>query len=106
MQAYNFLNALIKILKEHGYILPETKEEMDAFDASKNSKAIPPIPKEVDDPIATLQRGYSKPKPLSSELDEETSAAFLAMAARSGKEIPDHVRKKMNEDRRNSSNEK
>jgi hypothetical protein len=97
---------VLKFLGENGFILPENKKEMDSFlKICEESKF--EIPKSLNDPLAILKRGIINPSSEYSANNEDSLSIEinLAQAAREGKEIPDHVKKKM-EEKRNNINSK
>ncbi len=95
---------LSRVLRTSGYHLPVHESEVEAFEKNlrcdDDSK-----PADWNDPLKILQRGkISKVNILAPNVDADT-IENLSMAARDGKEISDAVRKRMNDDRKNSREE-
>jgi len=81
-----------------GWVLPETDEEVAA--AEESSAETPPLPSELIDPYAVLQRAQSGPKLLAKVTHSTPEIeANLARAAREGGEIPPDVENLMEADR-------
>lgn len=98
-----FEEQLRNALKETGYLLPESLEELEQFEKyALDRKLSPPMPEELKDPSYILSKGYSNPCPISDNHTNEEVPDFLAIAARSGNSIPDHIREKMRCDRENA----
>jgi hypothetical protein len=89
---------LLSALRQRGFIVPKTEQDIDAFEQAIKEHNIPPLPTDLNDPAAILKRGYSHRSPqLATEPDEDVTD--LARAARDGKAIPQSVLDKMKKDR-------
>jgi hypothetical protein len=92
---------LSKILRTGGYNLPIDESEVEDFERNleekKDSK-----PADWDNPLIILSRGKITQVELTPSEGDVYTVNNLSMAAREGKVISDEIRKKMNEDRKNS----
>jgi hypothetical protein len=88
----------ISALRQRGFIVPKTEEDVDAFEQAIKKHDIPPLPPGLDDPATILNRGYSH-RPLKLTTDRNQDIVDLARAARDGKSIPQSVLDKMKKDR-------
>lgn len=89
---------LLSALRQKGFIVPKTEQDVDAFEEAIKHHNIPPLPADLDDPEALLKRSYSHHTPrLATGQNEDV--ADLARAAREGKVIPQSVLDKMKKDR-------
>lgn len=102
MSSNNYKVDLARVFRTNGYLLPANEDEVLAFE--KHLEPIKETPRDWDDPIQIIKRGKKYNIPISNSTPDNDTVSNLAMAARDGKEITDAVRKKMNDDRRNSSN--
>lgn len=89
---------LLSALRQRGFIVPKTEEDIDTFEQAIKEHNIPPLPADLDDPEAILKRGYSH-RPLKLATDQNDDFTALARAARDGKTIPQSVLDKMKKDR-------
>ncbi len=83
-------------LKSHGYLFPETDEQMTIFE--KNIVDIP-LPKEFESPEFVFngkRRVYAQKKIL---IDNSVGERNWAIAARGGNEIPEEILAKMKRDK-------
>lgn len=88
-------------LKVHGFVFPESDNEVEEF-RQKTMGKINPLPHELQDPRAVFKR---KSTPAVRRFEIQRSNEFvenLAMAAREGKAIPADVLQRMEEDRQRS----
>lgn len=88
-------------LKVHGFVFPESDDEVEEF-RQKTMGVINPLPEELQDPRAVFK---SKPTPAVRRFEIQHNNEFfenLAMAAREGKTIPADVLQRMEEDRQRS----
>ena len=95
---------LSKIFRVNGYHFPLKEEEVDAFEKNLILEERS-HPQDWENPLNILKRGKVNKVNLDVRTDFTETAARLSMAARDGNEIPDSVRKRMNEDRKNSPRE-
>jgi len=87
----DFEDYLTDALKSHGYLFPETDEQVAAFE--KNVEEAD-VPEELDSPDFIFETE-------SSETEKN-----WAIAARVGKEIPDDVLEKMKKDKKEARKKK
>ncbi|MEZ0542700.1 hypothetical protein [Fibrella arboris] len=88
-------------LKVHGFVFPESDDEVEAF-CQKNMGVINPLPEELRDPRAVF---ISNSTPVIRSFEVKRNNDFsenLAMAAREGKTIPADLLQRMEEDRQRS----
>ena len=87
---------LYKSLKTHGYLLPTSGEDVDAFEEA--TKDIP-VPDDLPNAMTILKRGYSTPH-IAAKGDDVYSRN-IAYAARNGKdeELPEDIIEQMNRDK-------
>lgn len=98
-----FEEQLKNALKDVGYLLPDSLEELEAFEKDIiQKKSLYPMPDQLNDPAYILSKGYSKPEPIRDQPCEEVKHDFLAMAARFGNHIPDTIKERMKRDRDNA----
>ncbi len=86
-------------MKEKGWIIPQTIEDVFKFEKelAKNPIDLPPELANTDDIFSRRPRGKLNVSSLpKSEMDADS---MFAQAARNGKEIPEDVREKMKQDR-------
>ena len=98
-----FEEQLKDALKVAGYLLPESLEELEAFDKNIEEKnPLYPFPDHLMDSAAILLKGFSTPEPLIEDTTEGIQEDFYAMAARFGNHLPDHIKERMKRDRDNA----
>lgn len=102
MSSNNYKIDFAKVLRTNGFLLPTNEEEVTSFESYLKESNVKP--KDWDNPLQILKRGKKYDVDFSNPMPDEEAISNLAMAAREGKEITDAIRKKMNEDRRNSNN--
>lgn len=91
---------LAKAFRTSGFLLPVEESEVDEFEKNLEEDSNKPL--DWDDPMKVISRGKIKKIELKNFNIDDSTVENLSMAARDGKEISDNVRKKMNEDRKNS----
>ena len=91
---------LAKALRTSGFLLPADESEVEAFEKNLEEDSNEPI--DWDNPLNIIARGKVKKVELKSPDVDEGSVENLSMAAREGKGISENVRKRMNEDRKQS----
>lgn len=91
---------LAKVFRTGGYLLPIDDSEVEAFE--NNIKAEKNKPSDWDNPLDIIARGKLKKVNLSKSMPDDAAIQNLSMAAREGRIISESIRKKMNEDRKNS----
>jgi hypothetical protein len=98
----DFERQLNNILKQYGYLFPDTDSQMTVFE--KNLENVP-LPKEFETPdfVFTEKRKQQKPKVIS--IDNSEAETNWAIAARDGKEITDDIWAKMKLDKENARKE-
>ncbi len=102
-----FEEQLKDALKKVGYLLPDSLEELEAYEKDFiQNKSLYPMPDQLNDPAYILGKGYSKPEPIRDQPCEEVQEDFLAMAARFGNHIPDNIKEQMKRDRDNAREKK
>lgn len=89
---------LLSALRQRGFIVPRTEQDIDVFEQAIKEHNIPPLPADLDDPDAILKRGYSQRR-LTLATEQNEDVTDLARAARDGKAIPQSVLDKMKKDR-------
>lgn len=92
----DFEQFLNESLKSHGFLFPETDEQMDKFLESVEAED---LPEELNDPMSifsTQKRELSFNIPL---IDNSEAEDNWAIAARGGNEISDTVMEQMKRDR-------
>lgn len=95
--------AFFKALKKHGYIFPESEEELKVLE-EKISMMHFEIPDKLNDPLEILKVGrIEKVSKVDSFYDAELEEN-LAQAAREGSNIPDDVWEQMEKDRKKEEN--
>jgi hypothetical protein len=94
-------HTLYQALKQHGLIVPDKEEDVDAFEEAISHLDIPPLPKHLENPSDFMDKPYSRPQKILSTLVQQDSFN-LARAARDGKKIPSSVLEKMRKDRDNA----
>ena len=89
-------------LRANGYLFPITIEQVNHLEANHKD-----IFKNVPSPVLSvndiLDRGVVSFKPILTNDINDEFAISLAQAAREGKEIPEEVRKQMEEDRKKAT---
>lgn len=93
---------LLSVLRQKGFIIPKTEDEVDAFEKALKDQDIPPLPAELDDPEAVFKIPPLRHPP---RLATEPDTTSLARAARDGSGIPQSVLDKMKKDRGNAEKE-
>lgn len=83
-----------------GYVFPTTPTEIEQFKSSNDTESI--SPPDWNDPLKILERGTQKFTGNISTNITDADIQNLAMAARQGKSIPNDVRQKMIEDKKNA----
>lgn len=91
-----------KVLRTNGYLLPNNENEVSAFES--NMETLNDLPVDWDNPLNILTRGKQYFVKLEKNTVDENTVKNLGMAAREGNSISETVRKKMNDDRKNSRN--
>ncbi|MFC5410678.1 hypothetical protein ACFPMF_15250 [Larkinella bovis] len=90
--------SLLWSLKVHGFLFPETDEEVEAFRINHLSNP-DPLPDFLTDPMAIFNRPRQQPR-IEPKWDASSEiGSILAMAAREGGDIPEDVLKQMEQDR-------
>jgi hypothetical protein len=91
----------LSFLGKNGFIIPESDEEMQSFISSCESAEVE-LPEALKNPFDIKRRGIVEPGDLSGPESEDAKEIEenLAQAAREGGEIPDHIRERMEENRR------
>lgn len=90
-----------KVFRTSGYHLPIDESEVEDFEKNLRCDDLSK-PADWDDPLEILERGKITKVNVSTPETNADAVKHLSMAARDGKGISDEVRKKMNEDRKNS----
>ena len=92
---------VLSFLGKNGFIVPESDKEMQSFINSCESAEVE-LPESLRNPFDIARRGIIKPQDLSEPESEDAKEIEenLAQAAREGGEIPDHIRERMEENRR------
>ena len=90
-----------KSLKRHGYIFPETREELQSFEDDIFKMKLK-IPKKLDDPLEILKAGKTGEIPHFNSFHQDEIEENLAQAAREGSDIPSDVWEQMEKDRKDS----
>lgn len=93
---------LAKALRDYGHDFPLTEEELISSKEALKGFQYPEIPADLDNPTKILEKGTVDRLPKRSFEEEQEVLRNLAMAAREGGKIPDDVRKRMDEDRKNN----
>jgi branched-subunit amino acid aminotransferase/4-amino-4-deoxychorismate lyase len=86
-------------LKKFGYVFPETEEELEHLKATVSRKKNH-IPDELNDPFQILKNGRVTALNSFNVSEDHEIEENLAMAAREGKEIPEDIRRQMEQDRK------
>lgn len=92
-------------LRLNGFLFPETEDELERFKACIATDP-KPLPTELRDPFAILDRGRIVFTKSLYSADDDDIEENLAHAARDGGEIPAEVLKQMEEDRKNAEDVK
>ncbi|MDF7815162.1 hypothetical protein [Hymenobacter sp. YC55] len=90
-------------LRANGYLFPITIEQVNYLEENHKDifKKTPPPESPIDD---ILNKGIVSFKPIiNNDIDNEFTIS-LAQAAREGKDIPEEIRKRMEEDRKRANN--
>lgn len=92
---------VLSFLGKNGFIVPESDEEMQFFISSCESAEVE-LPQALKNPFDIERRGIVGPEGLSGPENEDAKEIEenLAQAAREGGEVPDHIRERMEENRR------
>lgn len=98
IQDIDFEKYLDNALKSHGYLFPETDEQMAVFE---ESLAYLPVPEELDSPELVFKtkgerKSYREIVPPVVKSEDERN---WAIAAREGKDIPPEIVEQMKKDR-------
>ena len=90
-------------LRANGYLFPITIEQVNYLEENHKDmfKKIPPPESSIDD---ILNKGIVSFKPIMVNDIVDEFASSLAQAAREGREIPEEIRKQMEEDRKKANN--
>jgi hypothetical protein len=93
------ISLLSACLRANGDLIPVTIEQVMAFEV-KYQEDLNKASAKLPDPYELLARGR-KPNPdiVNVEINRAVETQYYSAAARNGKEIPDEIRKKMNDDR-------
>lgn len=102
MDSEKYKTDLSRVFRTNGYSLPLDESEVESFEA--NMDKFDDLPVEWDNPLNILTKGRRQTIKSSNVETDQTTVNNLAMAAREGKTISDSVRMKMNNDRKNSTN--
>lgn len=99
-----FDEQLHRSLKVHGFIFPDTDDEVEEF-RQTHMAFLKPLPAELENPMTVFNREQSKiRRKLGPAFDQEV-IENLAQAAREGKDIPEEIRKRMESDRQQAEND-
>ena len=102
MKEKSFEASLAKALRSHGYDTPLHEDELISSKKVMNQRQYPDLPTDLDSIAKILEKGPVSSLPeLPTEIEEDT-VRNLAMAARQGGKISQEIRKKMDDDRKNS----
>jgi hypothetical protein len=99
----DFDSYLDNALKSHGYLFPETDDQMTVFE--QNIEYVP-LPKRFESPdfVFTGKRSVYEQKRIV--FDNSEGERNWAIAARGGKEIPDEILAKMKKDKEEAQKNK
>ena len=101
----NFDEDFEKALRSYGYNFPITEDEIKKFEKLIEPEIIPPFNFQTN-PIEIVKKGITSKVKITTHLSvDHKSAENLARAAREGKGVSESVRKKMEDDRKNSDND-
>jgi hypothetical protein len=89
-------------LRANGYLFPITVEQVNHLEENHKEIFKNLVPLLSSDDI--LNRGVVSFKPIVINAEENEFTISLAQAAREGKEIPEDIRKQMEEDRKKATN--
>jgi len=95
----NFEEQLNSVLKQYGYLFPETDSQMAVLE--KNLKNIP-LPNEFESSDFIFTGNRKKLKTTKIAIDNSVGEDNWAIAARDGKEISDDMWAKMQKDKENA----
>lgn len=98
-------SVIISILRSKGFIVPQTEDDVDAFERAMQEHDIPALPSDVLDPDVIIKTPYARPGNFLA-VHEENDQENLARAARDGKEISLSVLEKMRKDREDAEKDK
>lgn len=94
-------NNILQALESLGRIFPSDKDAVERFEKKFKKEIKEAAPKHLDDPLAIIQNGLIT-KITVKNFSELFESEGLAQAAREGSAIPDSIKKKMLEDRKNA----
>ena len=94
-------NYILKILESLGKVFPVDIESVEKFEKKFQKEIKEAKPKHWDDPLQILKDGVTEQITTKNPSELFTSSG-LAQAAREGNMIPDEIKNKMLEDRKNA----
>lgn len=99
-----FDEQLHQSLKVHGFIFPDTDDEVEEF-RQTHMVFLTPLPAELEDPRAVFHREQPAFRRKLGLTPDQEVVDNLAQAAREGKDISEEIRKRMESDRQQAEND-
>ena len=99
-----FDKQLHRSLKVHGFIFPDTEDEVEEF-RQTHMAFLMPLPAELEDPMTVFNREQPAIRRKLGLVPGQEVIDNLAQAAREGKDISEDIRKRMESDRRQAEDD-